>query len=263
MIRDFDTLKLSIDKGLATIALSRPDRGNALDAQAGRDLRAVALQCMSSSSVRAVLLKAEGKNFCVGGDLRDFLTHQDLPGAVKDMTVDFHAAVTMFARMGAPLIAAVNGAAAGAGLTLAAVSDYVLAGRSSTFTYAYSGVGFTSDGGLTWLLPRLIGLRRFQAMVLEGATLSAEPAREVGIVSRVVDDETLEAEAVAFARRVAEGPTRAYAGIKRLALTSFSHAYEVHLEDEAQALFDVAGTQDAQGAIRAVASRQRPLFTGS
>lgn len=263
MTETFEALRLAVDGGLATITLARPDRGNALDAQAGRDLRRAALRCLSDRSIRAVLLNAEGRNFCVGGDLRDFVTHDDLASAVKDMTVDFHAAVTMFARMDAPLIAAVNGAAAGAGLTLAAVSDYVLAGRSSSFTYAYSGVGFTSDGGLTWLLPRLIGLRRFQALVLEGSSLSAEQALDAGIVSRVVEDEALVAEAASFARRVAQGPSRAFAGIKRLALSSFSQPYEAHLEDEAQALFAAARTQDAQAAVAAVAARQRPTFSGT
>lgn len=262
MADDFQTLTFGVDAGVATITLVRPDRGNALDAQGGRDLRGAALRCMADPGIRAVLLCAEGKNFCVGGDLRDFTAQQDLPTAVKDMTIDFHAAVAMFARMDAPLIAAINGAAAGAGLTLTTLSDYAIAGRSSTFTYAYSGVGFTSDGGLTWLLPRLIGLRRFQALVLEGTSLSADEAQTAGIVSKVVDDDALRDTALAFAQRIAVGPTRAYAGIKRLAQASFSQRYEAHLEDEAQALFAVAGTADARGAIASVTQRQRPTFSG-
>ncbi len=248
----YDTIGFALDDGLATLTLATPDRGNAVAAQFGREFRAAALICHSDPAVRAVLLRAEGKAFCVGGDVKDFVTQADLPRAVKDMTIDFHAALSMLVRMDAPLVSAVQGVAAGAGLTMVCASDYVIAGKASAFTYAYSGVGFTSDGGLTWLLPRLVGLRNFQSLVFSGRVVQAEEALALGIISEIVEDDALAERAEAFARRLAEGPTKAFGGIKRLALASYSHEYEAHLEAEAQALIVAAGTDDARNAIHAI-----------
>jgi len=262
MTPPYETIVFALDAGLATITLNTPERGNAVAKKFGQEFRAAALICQTNPTVRAVLLRAEGKAFCVGGDLKDFAGQADLPAAVKDMTIDFHAAVSMLARMDAPLVCAVNGIAAGAGLTMACLADYVIAGTSAAFTYAYAGVGFTADGGLTWLLPRLVGLRNFQSLLLSGRVVPAAEALALGIVSEVVDDAELPARAETFARRLSQGPTKAYGGIKRLALASFSQAYEAHLEAEAQALFLAAGTEDARGAIAAMAARQKPVFNG-
>ena len=262
MADGFETLAFVVDQGLATITLNRPDQGNAVARKFGEEFRAVALTCQTDPDIRAVLLRAQGKAFCVGGDLKDFVTQTDLAAAVKDMTIDFHAAVSMLARMDAPLVCAVNGIAAGAGLTMVCLADYVVAGTSAAFTYAYAGVGFTADGGLTWLLPRLVGLRNFQSLVFSGRVVPAAEALTLGIVSEVVEDSDLAARAETFARRLSQGPTKAYGGIKRLALASFSHEYEAHLEAEAQALFLAAKTEDARGAIAAMARRQKPVFNG-
>ena len=262
MARDFETLAFVVDGGLATITLARPDQGNAVARKFGEEFRAVALICQTDPEIRAVLLRAQGKAFCVGGDLKDFVAQADLATAVKEMTIDFHAAVSMLARMDAPLVCAVNGIAAGAGLTLACLADYAIAGQSAAFTYAYAGVGFTADGGLTWLLPRLVGLRNFQSLVLSARVVPAAEALALGIVSEVVEDADLATRAEAFARRLSQGPTKAYGGIKRLALASFSHEYEAHLEAEAQALFVAAKTDDARGAVAAMAQRKKPAFNG-
>jgi 2-(1,2-epoxy-1,2-dihydrophenyl)acetyl-CoA isomerase len=258
----YETIRLTIEDGLATITLAQPDSGNAVAEQFGQEFRAAALICHTDPSVRAVLLRAEGKAFCVGGNVKDFVTQSDLPRAVKHMTIDFHAALSMLARMDAPLVCAVQGVAAGAGLTMVCAADYAIAGKAAAFTYAYSGVGFTADGGLTWLLPRLVGLRNFQSLVFTGRVVNAEEALALGIVSELVDDDALAERAESFARRLASGPTKAYGGIKRLALASFSHEYEAHQEAEAQALIIAAGTEDARNAIAAVAKRQKPEFKG-
>lgn len=262
MERRMDALSTTLEDGLATITLIRPDASNAMGAAFARELREVAMGLMGEPSLRAVLIVAEGRNFSVGGDLGDFDGQLDLPAIVKGLTIDFHAALAMLARVDAPVVCGVQGAAAGGGLALAALCDYVVAERSATFTFAYPGIGFTADGGLTWTLPRLIGLRRFQTFVLEGRSVTAQEAYEIGLISRVVDDGAMSEAALAFARRLAQGPTRSFGALRRLAHASFSQRFEAQLEDEAESMFRVAGTEDARSAIAAVRRRQRPTFNG-
>ena len=262
MQTDFETMRLLHDRGLATVTLCRAENGNAVAAQFGRDFRAAALYCQNTPGVRAVLLNAEGKAFCVGGDLKAFAAMANLGPTVKDMTEDFHAGVSMLARMNAPLVVAVQGATAGAGLSMACLGDIVIAGRAAHFSCAYPGVGFSADGGLTWLLPRLVGLRQFQRLYYLGARVSAEEALALGIVTEVVEDEALGGRALAVARQLAEGPTQAYGATRRLTLDTFGQSLETHLEQESGQISRLAAGADARGAIAAVAQRQRPTFSG-
>lgn len=255
-------VRLAISEGVATITLTRPKAGNALDAQAGRELRSAALACATTDSVRAVLLCADGPNFCFGGDLAHIATQPDRGLAVRDMTFDFHAAVGLLAGMPKPLVCAVRGAATGAGLSLAAVSDYVLCSETAFFAYAYCGVGLSADGGLTWTLPRVIGLRAFQSLYLTGRRVDAREGQQLGLVSEVIEDPALDAEATAFARRLADGPTLAYGAIKRLAATAFSQGFAAHLDAEGDALVSLARSEDTAGAITALLSRSQPTFKG-
>ncbi|MGE4324321.1 MAG: enoyl-CoA hydratase/isomerase family protein [Sphingobium sp.] len=250
------------DGGLATITLCRPEAGNALDDAAGREIREIAVECVRNADIRAVLMLSEGKNFCVGGDLGHVGKQADPGGAIREMTVDFHAAMLLFSQMDAPLITGVQGAATGAGLSLTAVSDYVVAARSSLFAYAYTGIGLTSDGGLTWTLPRLIGLRNFQSLYLTGRRVSAEEALTLGIVSEVADDEAYADRARALATQIAQGPTRAFGAIKRLTSATFDHGFAAQLEAESQAIMQVARTDDVRGAIEALFAKRKPVFNG-
>ena len=257
-----DRLRIVRDGGLVTLVLSRGGKGNALDARAGRELRDAALACAMDPSVRAVLLTADGPNFCVGGDMGHLLAQADVGLAVRAMTTDFHAAILLLARMDAPLVCAVQGAAAGAGLSLAAVADHVVASQSASFAYAYTRVGLSADGGLTWTLPRLIGLRRFQSLYLTGRRLSAAEALEWGVVSEVVDDDALGARALEVARQLASGPTGAYGAVKRLAASSFDHGLEAQLESEIRALTERVRSPEAAEAIAALMSRRTPAASG-
>jgi 2-(1,2-epoxy-1,2-dihydrophenyl)acetyl-CoA isomerase len=257
-----ETARLDYSHGLATITLTRPQQGNALGAQAGRDLRALALACRSHPDVRAVVLRAEGRSFCVGGDINDFSASEDLGAAVKDMVIDFHAAVSMLARMPAPLVVAVQGAAAGAGLSLVCLADIAVAARSATFTVAYTGIGFSSDGGLSYTMPRLVGLRRFQSLALTNRSVSASEAVDIGLITEVVDDDALDAHVDAVARKLAHGPTRAYAAMRRLALDSYGRSLEGQLEQEAIEVSALASSSDSQRAIAAIVAKQRPTFEG-
>ena len=157
---------------------------------------------------------------------------------------------------------AVRGAAAGAGLSLAVAGDIVLCGEGASFTMAYSGIGLTSDGGATWTLPRLIGLRRTQEMYYLNRRVSAAEAAEWGLVTRVLPDETVEEEALAIARRLAAGPTRGFGGAKCLLARTFSAALGDQLDAEACSIGAALRTRDAQNAVKAFLAREKPVFTG-
>ncbi|MDP3403478.1 MAG: enoyl-CoA hydratase/isomerase family protein [Brevundimonas sp.] len=255
-------VRLDIAEGLATLTLTRGRAGNALDDQSGRELRAAALACATAEDVRAVLLCAQGPNFCFGGDLSHIAAQTDRGAAVRDMTFDFHAAVDLLAGMRKPLVCAVRGAATGAGLSLAAISDYVICSDTAFFAYAYCGVGLSADGGLTWSLPRVIGLRAFQSLYLTGRRVGAEEGQRLGLVSEIVEDGALDARTVTFARQLADGPTLAYGAIKRLAASAFSQGLAAHLDAEGEALVALARSDDTDGAIKALLARAQPTFKG-
>jgi 2-(1,2-epoxy-1,2-dihydrophenyl)acetyl-CoA isomerase len=156
----------------------------------------------------------------------------------------------------------VNGTAAGAGMSLAIAGDLVLAAESASFTMAYTAAGLAPDGSSSWLMPRLIGMRRTQELMLTNRTLSAREAAEWGLVTRVVPDAELQAEAAALAARLAQGPTRAYGVVKSLLAETFSTAYEAQLEHEARGIAAMARTADGQEGIRAFLEKRAARFTG-
>ena len=157
----------------AWIVLSRPDRGNTIDLATARALMSAAAACDADEGISCVVLTGEGKLFCGGGDVQSFATAaDDAPRLIRAITSHLHVAIATFARMDKPLVTVINGPAAGAGLSLAILGDIALASRSAHFTVAYTGIGLTPDGGASWLLPRLVGLRRAQELVLTNRRLT-------------------------------------------------------------------------------------------
>jgi 2-(1,2-epoxy-1,2-dihydrophenyl)acetyl-CoA isomerase len=259
----FNTLKFETADGVATLTLNRPEAANAIDLEMGRDLLQAAIQCDEDPSIRAVVLQATGKMFCAGGDVKFFAgAGDDLPSVLKELTIYLHGAVSRFGRMRAPLIAAVHATAAGAGFSLAAAADFVLAARSARFVMAYTGIGFSPDGGSTYVLPRLVGARRAAELMITNRVLSAQEALDWGLVNRVVEDDHVHEEAHRLARTLAAGPTEAYGAVKRLLLSSAQNGFETQMELEAQAIAAVSRTEDARGAIRAFVEKRKPGFTG-
>ncbi len=261
----YSTLDYRVADGLASITLKRPDRFNALDQVMARELLDVANRCSSDDRVRAAVLTGSGEQaFCAGGDVSVFAERlDDLDLLVKEMTTCLHAAVSRFARMPAPLIAAVNGVAAGAGLSLVACCDLAIAADSATFTSAYTRIGLTPDGSSTHFLPRLIGPRRAMELYLTNRVLSAAEALDWGLVNRVVPDGDLADEANALARRLAEGPTAAFGGVKALLLSAASESLETQMEHETRAIAAAGISADGREGIRAFTEKRPPRFTGS
>ncbi len=211
------TVAVEIHDRVATVTLNRPAASNALTLELARELLAVALACEGDPEVRAVVLGGAGKHFCFGGDLRAMRERGDGAAAyINELTTHLHAAISAFARMRAPVIAAVNGTAAGAGVGLVCAADLAICARSSKFSLAYTGVGLAPDGSVSFLLPRIVGLRRAMELLLLNRVLGAEEALGWGLVNQIVDDGDLAAEAQALAARLAAGPTEAYGATKRL-----------------------------------------------
>ena len=199
-----DILLIRREGAVAHLTLNRPSSGNAIDVPLARALMEASIQLDEDDGVRCVVITGAGRMFCAGGDIASFAAAGDNFAALtKEITSYLHVAVARFARMLKPLVTVVNGPAAGAGLPLAALGDIAIAARSAHFTLAYSAIGLTPDGGATYLLPRLVGMRRAQELALLNKRLNADEAAAIGLITRVVDDAALAAEANAIAQQLA------------------------------------------------------------
>ena len=245
---------------VALITLHRPET-NTINIPMAMDLLAAAMACARNTTVRAVVLTGAGRNFCFGGDLRAISAHDSLDGYVRELTTYLHAAISHFVRMDAPVIAAVNGTAAGAGVGLVAMADLALCGRSSRFNLAYTAVGLTPDGGTSYLLPRIIGAKRAMELLLLNRTLPAAEALSWGLVNEVVADEQLQARALELAAQLAQGPVGAFGATKRLVAHSLG-AFESHMVIESESIAAHAVSADGREGIEAFLEKRPPQFTG-
>ena len=259
---NFQTIRMETEGGVATIVFNRPERGNAMDMEVMRELMHASLLCDESPQVRAVIITGAGRFFCAGGDLDSFGDTDDPASLIKEMTVYFHAAVSRFNRMDAPVIAAVNGVAAGAGFSLAASCDISLAAASARFASQYTAAALSPDGSSTFFVPRLVGMRRAAELMLTNRMLSAEEAAEWGLITRAVDDERLMDEARELAERLAAGPTLAYGAVKRLLLESSSSTLETQMEMEARSIAALSASADGREGVRAFLEKRPPRFAG-
>jgi 2-(1,2-epoxy-1,2-dihydrophenyl)acetyl-CoA isomerase len=257
----YTALLFEVQNSIARITLNRPDAANALNLELAKDLMHAALQCDQDPAIRAVILTGAGRMFCAGGDLKSFAAQgEHLPHHLKEVTTYLHAAMSRFTRMDAPLIAAVNGTAAGAGMSLVCACDFVLAAASARFTMAYTRVGLTPDGSSTYFLPRIVGLRRALELTLTNRQLSAQAAQDWGIVTRVVPDASLMAEAEALAAQLASGATLALGAAKRLLHSGWGETLETQMEHETQSIAAAARTADAHEGIAAFLEKRAPQF---
>ena len=260
---DFSALLFEVRDHVAHITLNRPQAANTLNVEMGMDLMRAALRCEEDRSVRAVLLSGSGAAFCAGGDLKAFHAHLDgLPAHIKEVVTYLHTALSHLTRMNAPVVTAVHGFAAGAGLSLACASDLVVAGESARFTMAYTRAGLTPDGSATHFLPRVVGLNRALDLALTNRTLSAREAMEWGIVSRVVPDAEVHAQAEALAAQLAAGPTRAFGNVKRLMRTGWTETLETQMAYEADSIAEMTRLADGREGVTAFVEKRAPHFTG-
>ena len=260
----FSTLTLTVADGVATVRLDRPDHGNAIDPAMTKDLSEVGTRLAEDDAVRVVVFRGNGPMFTAGGDLGLFagMPSDDLAPVLRRMIDDYHLALERFTELDAPVVAAVHGAAAGGGLGLLHVADIVIASEEATFALGYGGLGLTSDGGNSWYLPRLVGMRRAQELFLLNRRFTAAEALEWGVVTRVVPAADVDAEVDAVATRLAAGPTRAYGGMRKLLRQSFETGLRDQLATEKHLIVEAATTEDAAEGIAAFAQKRRPHFIG-
>ena len=253
---------LDIHDDIARITLNRPKAMNTLNLEMAKDLMDVATYCETNTAVRAVVLTGAGDSFCAGGDIKSFVTQGDqLPAYLKAVTAYFHTAVSSFTRMDAPVVAAVHGSAAGGGMSLACACDLIVAAESARFTSAYTRIGLTPDGSLTYMLPRLIGVKRALELTLTNRTLSAQEAHEWGIVTAVAPDGQEQLQAETLARQLAAGATQALGATKRLIHQGWGESLETQMMHERQTISDFGAAANAQEGISAFLAKRSPHFT--
>lgn len=253
---------LAIEGGIARVTLNRPDAANAIDVALARSLEEAVQRIATTDGVRAVVLAGAGDRFCGGGDIRSFAATPDLPGMLEEVLTWLHPAVVGLAELDAPVVASVQGSAAGAGLALVAGADLVLAAYSTKFVMAYTGIGLVPDGGSTWYLPRIVGARRALELALTNWVLTADEAHAWGLVTRVVPDSELEEKTDAFVSQIAAGPTGAYAAAKRLIRSSATMSLENQLALEVSEMIIAGGTADGVEGVRAFVEKRQPQFRG-
>lgn len=258
-----EKILFDVQDGVATITMNQPDKANAVEAEAMRELMWCANQCDEKKEIRAVVLTGAGDFFCAGGDLKYFLSQGDDRGiALKDTTTYLHAAIARFTKMDAPYIVAVNGMAAGGGFSLSLTGDIVLASDQAKFLSAYTAAGLCVDGSSSYFLPRLVGLRRAQELIFTNRTLSAEEALDWGLVTKVVPHAELMAEAGALAARMAKGPTRSYGRVKRQLENTFGNSLEQQMELETRLIAEAAMSPDGREGIDAFVNKRSANFKG-
>jgi len=258
-----DPVVYAVEGAIATITLNRPQAGNAIDLPLAQALLRAVIAADQDAAVRAVVLTGTGRLFCAGGDLSAFrAAGEGIAGFLSELAGVLHLAVSRLARMPKPLLVLVNGPAAGAGYGLALAGDVVLAVRSAHFTPAYGAVGLSPDGGLTWTLPRLIGLRRAQELILTNRRLSAEDAAALGLITRTLDDADLLAAGRETARALAASATTALGTSRNLLRTSFESSLESHLESEARGIAACSKSADAREGVAAFTEKRPANFRG-
>lgn len=254
-------LRVTRDAGLVRLRLNRPEALNALDAEMAEAMLAACRDIAADPSVRAVLISGEGRAFAAGGDLSQM---RDSPVEAADRLITpLHEALRLLGQIDAPVLASLQGAVAGAGLSLAAAADLAIAAEGTKFNLAYANIGASCDVGASWSLPRLVGLRRALEIALMGEGFDARRALEIGLVNRVVAREALEAESEALARRLAEGPTLAFGRMRRLMRTSFDRSFSEQLDAEREAFLASAATADFQEGLASFFERRPARFQGS
>ncbi|MGW7417110.1 2-cyclohexenylcarbonyl CoA isomerase [Streptomyces sp. NPDC054863] len=263
-----DTVLYEVTDALATITINRPDAMNAMNTEAKVALREAAQAAAADPGVRAVLLTATGRAFCVGQDLKEHvasLSADRAAGTGNTMsTVQEHYNPILRALTGMekPVVAGVNGVAAGAGLGFALAADYRIVADTATFTTSFAGVALTADSGVSWTLPRLIGHGRAADLLLFPRSVSAQEALELGIVNRVVPAAALAAEAKAVARALAEGPTVAYSALKASLAYGSGHSLAETLEKEDELQTLAGASEDHAIAVQAFIDKAKPKYLG-
>jgi 2-(1,2-epoxy-1,2-dihydrophenyl)acetyl-CoA isomerase len=254
-------IEVKLDDKIATVALNRPEAYNAFNYEMISQLANHLTTLASDTNVRAIVITGNGKAFCAGGDLKWALDYSDRPaGAFHTLAGQFHLAILEIRRMKKPVIAAINGVAAGGGFSLALACDFRVIEKAANMRQAYSSAGLCIDGGGSFALPRLVGYARALEIVAFDEPISSSRALEWGLVTRVVEDGQALAEANNMAAQIARGSINSFAWSKKLFIDSFNTPFETQIENERAALEACAGHPDGLEGLSAFAEKRKPKF---
>ncbi|OIJ15197.1 hypothetical protein BKP35_04950 [Anaerobacillus arseniciselenatis] len=252
---------LSIEKNVGVITLNRPEVGNALNLEMAQELMEVAIHCSESDEIRAVVITGAGNKFSVGGDLKSFANEgNEISSHLKSVTAYLHQAISYFARMNKPFIGAINGVAAGAGMSLACACDLAYASEKSKFVMAYNKIGLTPDGSGSYFLPRIVGIRRAFDLMYTNRMLDADEALEWGIVNQVVSENELMSVVLELGEDLANGPMEAYGATKKLFYHSLQETLESQMSLESQLLAERANSTEGKEGISAFLEKRKANY---
>jgi 2-(1,2-epoxy-1,2-dihydrophenyl)acetyl-CoA isomerase len=260
-----ETIDLTTDGPAARILLNRPDALNAWNEQFGKDLHDAVTTVSGDEGIRAVLITGAGRGFSSGADLKEQRGggEDGLPDLSARLKEIYHPIITELREMPKPVLSAVNGPAVGIGCSLALAADLIVAAESAYFLLAFVNIGLVPDGGSTAFIPARVGYARAAEMAMLGERVPAEQALDWGLVNRVVPDADLEAEAGALLERLANGPTRSYAGSKRLLNRRLYADLAGQLDAEAEAQKGQGQSKDFVEGVIAFVEKREPNFTGA
>lgn len=259
-----DTLSLTIEDNVGHITMLRPEKGNPIGQPFCEDFAKVVEECHWNPGVRAILLSsAPGKVFSVGGDVAAFAGAGDgMARGMERMINTLHPTIDMLMNTDAPVVTAVNGAAAGAAFSLVLGSGIVFATERSAFTTAYTKIGLSPDGSSTFFLPRIVGMRRATELFLTARMVPAQEALELGIINDIVSENDLMPKAMDMARMLAKGPTKSFGSVGRLLNASYSNDLTTQLVIEGQAMVEATKTSDGLEGVSSFVAKKTPEFQG-
>lgn len=259
-----DVLLTQDTEGVRLLTLNRPDTFNSLTVELKEALITALREAAADDAVRAVVITGAGKSFCAGQDLKEHigLLEADDPTPLRTVEDHYNPMIRAAATMPKPMIAAVNGPAAGAGASLAYACDLRVASSNAKFSMAFSNVGLSTDSGVSWTLPRLIGYGRAMEMLLLSEPVDAEEALRIGMINRIVEPGETMTAAMELAGRMATGPTSAFARIKETLLAAAAEGLDEALAVEAGAQAEAGKTTDHREAVAAFVEKRTPHFTG-
>lgn len=256
------TIVSSEKDGILTLTLHRPEVFNSFNQDMGRAFQAALDEASQRGSVRCVVIRGEGKAFCAGQDLKE-VTSETSPGFKVIVEETYNRSIRRICGMEKPVIAAVNGVAAGAGANIALACDFVVAKDSAKFIQAFANIGLIPDSGGTYWLPRLVGMARAKELTMLGAPLTAREAHQMGLIYRSVGDDLWEDEVHTLATRLAQMPTKGLGWTKRALHASMGNSLQEQLSLELDLQFQAAETNDYAEGVQAFLDKRRPEFTGT
>lgn len=261
----FETILFEVANGAARLTLNRPDRLNSFTAQMHDEVAAALSQVEADPGARVLLITGAGRGFCAGQDLSDRAVAPGGDGVDLGASLEksYNPLVRRLAGLPKPVVCAVNGVAAGAGANIAFAADIVLAAKSAKFIQSFANIGLVPDSGGTWILPRLAGQARAMGLALTGQPLTAEQAEAWGLIWRAVDDASLADETNKLVERLAAGPTKGLAAIKKAIRAAWGNAFDAHLDLERDMQRELGRSSDYREGVSAFAEKRPPKFTGT